>query len=182
MKTNKVFFRTAAIVITAVLFFRWWFYSENLADESNEPTTVGNAALGRSYASYTYSLYHPPATANFKLSEFACHDGTPVPETLYGNVYFLMQNLQALRDYFGLPVFISSGYRTADYNSNTKGAAANSTHVYALAGDIKVIGKSPRQVKEAIEYLISTGKMKEGGIGLYNTFVHYDVRGYKARW
>jgi len=24
--------------------------------------------------------------------------------------------------------------------------------------------------------------MKEGGLGLYNTFVHYDIRGTKARW
>ena len=30
--------------------------------------------------------------------------------------------------------------------------------------------------------LIKEGKMKEGGIGIYSTFVHYDVRGWKARW
>ena len=24
--------------------------------------------------------------------------------------------------------------------------------------------------------------MKEGGVGLYNGFVHYDIRGTKARW
>jgi len=24
--------------------------------------------------------------------------------------------------------------------------------------------------------------MKQGGLGLYDSFVHYDVRGVKARW
>jgi len=32
--------------------------------------------------------------------------------------------------------------------------------------------------------LIRAGKMKEGGVGLYVSqgFVHYDIRGTRARW
>ena len=52
----------------------------------------------------------------------------------------------------------------------------------ARAGDIKIKGMTPKEVKEVIEELISKGEMVQGGVGLYTTFVHYDVRGRKARW
>ena len=52
----------------------------------------------------------------------------------------------------------------------------------AKAADIKVTGMSPSEVKEAIVELIKEGKMMKGGIGLYKTFTHYDVRGRNARW
>ena len=29
---------------------------------------------------------------------------------------------------------------------------------------------------------IKEGKMKKGGVGLYTTFTHYDVRGFNRRW
>ena len=40
----------------------------------------------------------------------------------------------------------------------------------------------PKKVYEAIEKLIDKGLMLEGGLGLYDTFVHYDIRGTQARW
>ncbi len=33
-----------------------------------------------------------------------------------------------------------------------------------------------------IEKLIAAGKMEEGGLGIYSTWVHYDHRNVKARW
>ena len=35
---------------------------------------------------------------------------------------------------------------------------------------------------KTIEALIELEYIPEGGLGIYNTFVHYDIRGYKARW
>lgn len=120
-------------------------------------------------------------TKNFSLSEFACNDGTPVPEDLIPNVQELACNLQVLRDYFGIPITVNSGYRHPKYNESV-GGAKNSQHLLAKASDIVVPGNSPKNVKRAIEQLIQEGKMKNGGIGLYKTFVHYDVRDYPARW
>jgi uncharacterized protein YcbK (DUF882 family) len=51
-----------------------------------------------------------------------------------------------------------------------------------MAADIQVSKMTPEQVAKAIELLIAEGKMKEGGLGIYRTWVHYDVRGNKARW
>jgi predicted transcriptional regulator len=44
------------------------------------------------------------------------------------------------------------------------------------------MGVTPRELKEVIEKLIKDGLIVKGGVGLYKTFVHYDVRGRNARW
>ena len=120
-------------------------------------------------------------TENFALSEFRCKDGTEVPEELMDNVTLLCENLQVLRDHIGKPIRVISGYRSPKYNRRI-GGARRSQHMTAKAADIKVKGMTPAEVKAAIVELIKEGKMMKGGIGLYTTFTHYDVRGRNARW
>jgi uncharacterized protein YcbK (DUF882 family) len=62
------------------------------------------------------------------------------------------------------------------------GGGSNSQHLYAKAADIVVKGYTPKQVHAKIEELTKAGKMTQGGLGLYKTFVHYDIRSTKARW
>ncbi|MGV4419604.1 hypothetical protein ACQ1QE_10610 [Ornithobacterium rhinotracheale] len=50
------------------------------------------------------------------------------------------------------------------------------------AADIRVDGVTPERLASIIERLIYNGKMKQGGLGIYPTFVHYDIRGTKTRW
>ena len=50
------------------------------------------------------------------------------------------------------------------------------------AADIVVQGMTPKKVAQFIENLIKEGKMKQGGVGIYDTFTHYDIRGVRARW
>lgn len=121
-------------------------------------------------------------TNNFSLQEFACKDGTPVPKDLIPNCKELAKNLQVLRDHLGVPVRITgSGYRTPSHNAKVKGAK-NSQHLYAKAADINAEGYTPAKLSVVIEKLIAEGKMKQGGIGVYKNFVHYDIRGTIARW
>lgn len=122
-------------------------------------------------------MSHP----NFNITEFKCKDGTPVPDELVDNCEELMDNLQVLRDHLGVPISVNSGYRTPTYNSSV-GGARNSQHLKAKAADIRAKGYTPKQIHAAIELLISQDRMKEGGLGLYNSFVHYDIRGIRARW
>jgi uncharacterized protein YcbK (DUF882 family) len=122
-----------------------------------------------------------PQTANFTRAEFDCREGTPVPTLLWGNLQTLMNNLQVLREDTGLPIHVNSGYRTPAYNATLAGSAPNSMHLQAKAADIVIIGYTPKQVKARIENLIAAGKMQDGGIGLYGTFVHYDI-GRPRRW
>lgn len=120
-------------------------------------------------------------TKNFHYLEFASKDGAKLPKELEANLVELVQNLQVLREYVGKKITINSGYRSPEHNKKI-GGVKESFHVRAMAADIVVEGHTPKQVKEIIQHLILTGRMKEGGIGLYDTFVHYDVRGTKARW
>lgn len=112
-------------------------------------------------------------SANFKVKEFACSDGSDVvfiaPE--------LVEVLQKIRDHFKAPVTINSGYRTPAYNKKVDGATY-SQHQYGTAADIKVKGASPKTVAAFAETLLPN----KGGIGIYPTFVHVDVREQKSRW
>jgi peptidoglycan hydrolase-like protein with peptidoglycan-binding domain len=88
--------------------------------------------------------------------------------------------LQKIRDHFGKPVSITSGYRTAAYNKRIGGKPA-SMHVKGQAADIQIFGVSPVLVGL---YAESIGA---GGIGLYSYgtytgFVHVDSRANKYRW
>ena len=118
---------------------------------------------------------------NFSLHEFKCKDGTEVPDDLIDNVRLLAANLQVLRDHIQKPIIVISGYRTLEYNTKIDGAK-RSLHLVAKAGDIVVPGLTSLEVRDTILQLIKEGKIKEGGVGIYSTFVHYDVRGWKARW
>lgn len=119
-------------------------------------------------------------TANFSLGEFN-KANAPMADSVKANIITLAKNLQVLRDEIKIPITISSGYRSPEHNARIGGARA-SRHIVGDAADIKVTGMTPRQVAEVIERLISHGKMLEGGLGIYKTWVHYDTRGKKARW
>ena len=72
---------------------------------------------------------------SFRAKEFACKDGT---DPLFVDSE-LVQVLQAIRDHFGAPVVITSGYRTAAHN-RAVGGAVYSQHQYGRAADIRVSG------------------------------------------
>ena len=50
------------------------------------------------------------------------------------------------------------------------------------AADIVIKGMTPIEVSKIIEELISKGDMLQGGLGIYSSFVHYDIRGERRRW
>lgn len=120
-------------------------------------------------------------TKNFSLQEFNSKCGRDIPNEILPNIIELAKNLQVLRDEVNKPISITSGYRSPEHNAKVKGAK-NSQHIKGTAADIKVKGMTPKEVALVIEGLIESGKMKQGGIGIYRTWVHYDIRGKKARW
>ena len=51
-----------------------------------------------------------------------------------------------------------------------------------LGEDVKSKEYDVLEVSKIIEGLIKSEKIEQGGIGIYNTFTHYDIRGVRARW
>lgn len=113
---------------------------------------------------------------NFKINEFACKDGSNVPEEYLPNVFKLAAQLEVIRAHLGQPIFINSAYRTKDYNKKVGGAVA-SQHLTASAVDIVVKGYTPQYVFTIIRSLMKSGVIAGGCVILYKTFVHYDIRG-----
>lgn len=124
----------------------------------------GNALLSRS----------------FRVREFACRDGS---DPLFVDSA-LVQLLQSIRDHFGAPVVITSGYRTAVHNKAV-GGSRSSQHLLGRAADIQVQDTDPLAVAAYAESLMPGW----GGVGRYPVkagrtkgWVHVDTRPNKSRW
>ena len=120
-------------------------------------------------------------TKNFNKREFNSKDGARMPNDVFLNVKELANNLQIIRNCINSPMHINSGYRSPAHNKAI-GGVSNSQHLLGKASDITSRDYSPVQLYSIIEGLIEQGKISEGGLGIYNGFVHYDIRGTKARW
>ena len=120
---------------------------------------------------------------SFRAKEFACKDGT---DPLFVDSE-LVQVLQAIRDHFGAPVVITSGYRTAEHNAAV-GGSKSSQHLLGRAADFYVEGVPVATVAAYAETLLPG----RGGIGRYpkdakhptrkTGWVHIDTRTNKSRW
>lgn len=119
-------------------------------------------------------------SANFRVREFRCKDGS---DPIFVDDA-LVALLQQIRQHFGKPLTITSGYRTPAHNKAC-GGAAYSQHLYGRAADFKIAGVGPDTVAAYAEQLLPG----RGGIGVYppktgrpNGWVHIDTRASKSRW
>lgn len=130
-----------------------------------------------------YSLAKDKAkrlTPNFTVYEFRCRDGSDtvmIDESL-------VVLLQCIREHFGKPVTITSGYRTASHNTRV-GGSRSSQHLLGRAADIQVQDTDPLAVAAYAESLLPGW----GGVGRYpikagraKGWVHVDTRPNKSRW
>ena len=117
---------------------------------------------------------------DFKVRELRCKDGTDT--VMVDEVLTVV--LQCIREHFGKPVVVTSGYRTAAHNAAV-GGAKSSQHRLGRAADIRVQGVSVEDVAAYAERLMPDW----GGVGRYPVkagrttgWVHVDTRANKSRW
>lgn len=116
------------------------------------------------------------STKNFNFSEFYSKDGSKFNSgkvsagTVKENVRRMMYKLEAIRKKAGnRAITVNSGFRSIKHNSNV-GGASNSQHMYGIAADIVVSGRS---VSQTIGYAKTSGF---SGIIRYANFTHVDNR------
>ena len=107
-------------------------------------------------------------TPHFKVKEFRCKDGSNIVLVHP----WLPEHLEKIRSALGnAPITINSGYRTVTHNKEV-GGSDTPYHLYGLAADIVVEGKTPLAVARKILKLFPDSC----GIGLYSSYVHFDAR------
>ncbi len=130
----------------------------------------------------------------FNPSEFDCHDGTPYPVAWMDRLQRLCDVLDVIRDAWGGPLRVVSGYRTPEWNQRIDGAKA-SQHVEGLAADIAPMVKPEAMhlaVNDLHSRILRLGADSRipllGGLGYYPAkWIHVDVRqkpisGRIAQW
>lgn len=88
----------------------------------------------------------------------------------------LLDIAEIVRAKFGR-VKVNSGHRCKAYNRKV-GGSKRSQHLYGRAADIVVPGVHPDDVAEYLDKIYPD----ELGLGMYDTFTHFDTRNLKARW
>jgi uncharacterized protein YcbK (DUF882 family) len=109
----------------------------------------------------------------FSDKEFECKCGCG----LYIPNLELLDVLSKAREYFKVPIIITSGTRCTANNKKV-GGVDTSKHTTGEAADIQVKGIEPIKV---YKYFTDT-YFNKYGVGNYSTFTHIDVREEKARW
>lgn len=119
-----------------------------------------------------------PKIGYFDTKEFASKDGKDSPWPTVVNPQ-LIELCNKIREAYGRPIVVNSGYRSPEHNEKI-GGVKNSMHVLGQAADLAPLKRD----KDWLPFLhqLALNLNHNGGVGLYDTFVHVDTRGEKARW
>jgi uncharacterized protein YcbK (DUF882 family) len=141
-------------------------------------------------------------SAHFSVSEFYSHDGVPYPtEWIEDRLAVLCRVLDVIRDDWGGPLTVISGYRTSAFNAalanasaarngGVSGVAKNSQHIQGRAADIRPANPTAARVAQLhaqTRKLFDDGRIPDlGGLGIYPGWIHVDIRakvnGHLAAW
>jgi hypothetical protein len=124
---------------------------------------------------------------HFVVEEFDCHDGTKVAKRDYNGLEYLCRVfLEPLRAKYGR-VHVNSGFRTAKLQPQDRRRVAELPHLHdprrqrpgrrrdLLKGD-------PRGWHAYLNSIRRKERGGKGGLGLYSSFVHVDIRDTQANW
>lgn len=158
-------------------------------DEDDETSAIETTSLARQLESYIDGL----GLTYFKGRELTpfwtrrCRNvsNSVPPQNLWKNVAPTLVVLDKLRSDLGVPIIITSSYRSHDYN-RCVGGVSNSQHLYFRAIDFVARGGTPdRWAAKLRSYRGRTFNVSgignytfRGWVGVYSQgFVHLDTRG-----
>ena len=124
------------------------------------------------------SIKHTPnyyVTEHFMYSDFLCPccDRLRIVPAFYSHISLLEQ----MREDLDFAILINSGYRCKDHNAEV-GGAPKSWHLL-FATDIRPENNDQGNLRALYKMVLS---LNFGGIGLYETYLHLDLRPEPVRW
>ena len=125
---------------------------------------------------FIYSRFYEEAGVQDRVIESYESD-----EQVKANLQELAEQMQVIRDAIKTPIKINIAYRPRWWELK-RGRSGTSQHCKGKAADIYAPKLTILELYKAIQGLIAQGKIINGGLGLYNTFIHYDIRQTPARW
>ena len=140
-----------------------------------------------------------PDGRHFRVSEFTSHDGVPYPEEWADRWAKLVGLCDAIRDAWGRPLTVVSGYRSPAHNQDLIDAdeargshqvASGSYHVDGMAADLRPeTADEVPQLLALVLQLYGNGELTDlGGTADYpvSCWVHVDLGkttdGHLRRW
>ena len=114
-----------------------------------------------------------PRSKNFSSKELCCRCGCKEGPKLE-----MISALQRVRDALGRPMILTSAMRCKKHNEKV-GGRPKSRHLDGLAVDVSTAKFSEAEWIALLEIASETGFL---GIGLYDTFVHLDLRDVLTVW
>jgi uncharacterized protein YcbK (DUF882 family) len=151
-------------------------------------TPIAPAALLTPHFTYRETWCHPNAKAkrDAGFPEFI----EPPLEMVQRYIVPLLQQLEILRAVWGLPMALTSVFRSLEYNDwlyTSEGhTPTHSQHCFGRAADVVVKTLDPKLVHDTARELWKNGTLKIGGLGSYPSFTHIDTRpvikGHLAQW
>ena len=123
---------------------------------------------------------------NFRRTEFITDNGWAYLLTsndkhapaAYSSLMILCVQIQAIRNLVGHPLVINSCFRDPDHNKRV-GGSEKSQHLFGRAADISTIGWTTDKKNK---FLTTARRLGFNGIGIYDTFIHVDMRPDFAHW
>lgn len=140
---NNIIILAVVLVIFAFVYFK--FIKEPKTDKEVKEIINQNGMLGKNFS--IQEMIKSNTASKLSIPNF------PDGKQLANMEYLVEKILQPLRDYFGKPVIITSGFRSIALNEalskESDGVSKTSEHMQGLAADIKINGISNTEIIKA---------------------------------
>ena len=114
---------------------------------------------------------------NFRIQEFVCRCGCKMPAEAQQNIEALVANvLDPVREAYGKPIYVNSGYRCPKHNAAV-GGVPRSQHLVGQAADISVKSeklKVKSELDELARIIVQQGRFDQ--LIIYPTFLHVSYK------